>query len=149
MKTDSDKPSGTRTIKASEFKAKCLKLMDEVAETGEEIVITKNGRPVSRLAPYRKPSSGLFFGRNRDDIRILGDIVSPMPPEWYEKADDSDDELIREAARLTGVDEKTSLVRQGLQALIARESARRLAALGGSEKELRPIPRRRPPASGR
>ena len=54
-----------------------------------------------------------------------------------------------EAARLTGVDEKTSLVRQGLQALIARESARRLAALGGSEKELRPIPRRRSPASGR
>lgn len=55
-----------------------------------------------------------------------------------------DDELIRQAARLTGVDEKTSLVRQGLQALIARESARRLAALGGSEKDLRPISRRRP-----
>ena len=149
MKTHGNEPIAARTIKASEFKAKCLKLMDEVAESGEEIVITKNGRPVSRLAPCRKPSSGLFFGRNRDDIRILGDIVSPMPPEWYEKADDSDDELVREAARLTGVDEKTSLVRQGLQALIARESARRLAALGGSEKELRPIPRRRPPASGR
>lgn len=147
--TDSGKQIGTRTIKASEFKAKCLKLMDEVAESGEEIVITKNGRPVSRLAPYREPSSGLWFGRNRDDTRILGDIVSPMPPEWYEKADDSDDELVREAARLTGVDEKTSLLRQGLRALIARESARRLATLGGSEKELRPIPRRRPPASGR
>ena len=147
--TDSGKQTGTRTIKASEFKAKCLKLMDEVAESGEEIVITKNGRPVSRLAPCREPSSGLWFGRNRDDIRILGDIVSPMPPEWYAKADESDDELVREAARLTGIDEKTSLVRQGLQALIARESARRLAALGGSEKEIRPIPRRRPPASGR
>ena len=60
-----------------------------------------------------------------------------------------DDELIERAARLTGVEEKTSLVRQGLEALIARESARRLAALGGSEKELRPIPRRRPSASGR
>ena len=55
-----------------------------------------------------------------------------------------DDDLIREAARLTGVQEKTALVRRGLEALIARESARRLAALGGSEKELRPIPRRRP-----
>jgi len=149
VKTHGNKPITARTIKASEFKAKCLKLMDEVAESGEEIVITKNGRPVSRLAPCREPSSGLFFGRNRDNIRILGDIVSPMPPEWYEKADDSDEELVREAARLTGVNEKTSLVRQGLQALIARESARRLAALGGSEKELRPIPRRRPPASGR
>ena len=49
---------------------------------------------MSRLAPYRKPSSGLWFGRDRDKIRILGDIVSPMPPEWYEKADDSDDELV-------------------------------------------------------
>ncbi len=92
MKSDSGGSTGTRTIKASEFKAKCLKLMDEVAESGEEIVITKNGRPVSRLAPYRK-SSGPFFGRDRDKIRILGDIVSPMPPEWYEKTDDSDDEL--------------------------------------------------------
>ena len=55
-----------------------------------------------------------------------------------------DDDLIREAARLTGVQEKTALVQRGLEALIARESARRLAALGGSEKELRPIPRRRP-----
>ena len=40
-----------RTIKASEFKAKCLKLMDEVAETGQDIIITKNGRPVSRSSP--------------------------------------------------------------------------------------------------
>ena len=60
-----------------------------------------------------------------------------------------DDELIRQAARLTGVEEKTSLVRQGLQALIARESARRLATLGGSEKDLRPISRRRSPSVGR
>lgn len=54
-----------------------------------------------------------------------------------------DDGLIRRAAQLTGVQEKTALVRRGLEALIARESARRLAALGGSEKGLRPIPRRR------
>ena len=54
-----------------------------------------------------------------------------------------DDDLIREAARLTGLQEKTALVHRGLEALVARESARRLAALGGSEKELRPIPRRR------
>ena len=54
-----------------------------------------------------------------------------------------DDELLTEAAKLTGVKEKTSLVRMGLKALIARESAKRLADLGGSEKRLRPIPRRR------
>ena len=93
VKTATGKQIGVRMIKASEFKAKCLKLMDEVAESGEEIVITKNGRPVSRLAPYRRTPSGLSFGRNRDNIRILGDIVSPMPPEWYEKADDADEDL--------------------------------------------------------
>ena len=77
----------TRTIKASEFKAKCLKLMDEVAETGEEIIITKHGHPVSRLMPYREKPK-LPFGRNRDNIRILGDIVSPMPAGWYDDDDD-------------------------------------------------------------
>lgn len=54
-----------------------------------------------------------------------------------------DDELLNNASRLTGVTEKTSLVRLGLQALIAKESARRLADLGGTEKRLRPVPRRR------
>jgi Arc/MetJ family transcription regulator len=56
-----------------------------------------------------------------------------------------DDGLLREAARLTGVTEKTALVRAGLEALIARESARRLAALGGSQPTLRAGRRRRPP----
>lgn len=54
-----------------------------------------------------------------------------------------DDKMLSEAARLTGVHEKTSLVRQGLEALIARESAKRLASLGGTQKSLRPIRRRR------
>jgi Arc/MetJ family transcription regulator len=54
-----------------------------------------------------------------------------------------DDEMLEKAARLTGVTEKTSLVRLGLQALVAVESSKRLARLGGSETELRPIPRRR------
>ena len=43
--------SQSRTIPAGEFKAKCLKLMDEINETGEQIVITKRGKPVSRLVP--------------------------------------------------------------------------------------------------
>jgi Arc/MetJ family transcription regulator len=54
-----------------------------------------------------------------------------------------EDGLIAKAAKLTGIREKTSLVRLGLEALIARESARRLAKLGGSEKNLERIPRRR------
>lgn len=52
--------SGHRTITASEFKAKCLKLMDEVAEGGPELVITKRGRPVSRLVAYRQNPESLF-----------------------------------------------------------------------------------------
>jgi len=54
-----------------------------------------------------------------------------------------DDELLAKAAELTGIKEKTSLVKFGLEALIARESAKRLAALGGTEKNLGTIPRRR------
>ena len=54
-----------------------------------------------------------------------------------------DDALLEKAAKLTGVTEKTSLVRLGLQVLIAKESAKRLAGLGGTEKNLEMIPRRR------
>jgi len=53
------------------------------------------------------------------------------------------DDLINKACQLTGIKEKTSLVNLGLEALIARESSRRLAKLGGSEKKLKAIPRRR------
>jgi Arc/MetJ family transcription regulator len=54
-----------------------------------------------------------------------------------------DDKLIGKASKLTGVKEKTSLIRLGLESLIALESSKRLALLGGTEKKLRPIPRRR------
>ena len=54
-----------------------------------------------------------------------------------------DDQLFEEAVRLTGVKEKTALLRESLKALIQRESARRLAKLGGSESALDEIPRRR------
>jgi Arc/MetJ family transcription regulator len=54
-----------------------------------------------------------------------------------------DDNLIEDAQELTGITEKSALVREGLKSLIARESARRLILLGGSEPGARPIPRRR------
>lgn len=86
MKEDRSEAGVSRTVKASEFKARCLKLMDEVAESGREIVITKNGRPVSRLVAYRnKPRAP--FGRDRDKIRILGDIVEPVDAVWEAEAD--------------------------------------------------------------
>ncbi len=55
-----------------------------------------------------------------------------------------DDELIEEARRITGVKGRTALIHEGLRALVERESARRLARLGGSEPELQPVYRRRP-----
>jgi Arc/MetJ family transcription regulator len=54
-----------------------------------------------------------------------------------------DDALLAKASGLTGLKERSTLVREGLKALIERESARRLARLGGSEPDLRPVPRRR------
>ena len=55
-----------------------------------------------------------------------------------------DDELLAKAELYTGIREKSVLVREGLKALVEREAARRLARLGGSEPDLKPIPRRRP-----
>ena len=57
-----------------------------------------------------------------------------------------DDELVAAAQKLSGITEKAALVREGLKALIARESARRLVLLGGSEPDMADIPRRRPAA---
>jgi Arc/MetJ family transcription regulator len=54
-----------------------------------------------------------------------------------------DDKILEKASKLTGISEKTALVRLGLEALIAKESAKRLALLGGTEKDLKLIPRRK------
>ena len=54
-----------------------------------------------------------------------------------------DDELFEDAKWLTGIDGKSALVREALRALVERESARRLAKLGGTQPQLKPIPRRR------
>ena len=73
-------------MKASEFKAKCLALMDEIAESGEEIVITKRGKPVAKLAPCEdKPVS--WFGRDRDIIHMHDDLIEPVDVEWEAEAD--------------------------------------------------------------
>jgi prevent-host-death family protein len=71
----------TRIIKASEFKAKCLSLMDEVAQSGESLVITKNGKPVAELKPYGAEKKNLF-GIWKDAVVVTGDIVSPIDVEW-------------------------------------------------------------------
>ena len=70
-----------RTIKASEFKAKCLKIMEEVAATGEPVLITKNGVPITRLIPAR-PRPGTLFGALKGNISIRGDIITPVDAKW-------------------------------------------------------------------
>ena len=79
--TDGQTVTGERTMAATEFRARCYRLMDEVAETGREVVITKRGRPVARLVPFRR-RRGAPFGLYRDEIRIHGDIGAPIDVEW-------------------------------------------------------------------
>lgn len=70
-----------QTIKASEFKAKCLHLMDLVNRTNEEIIITKNGKPISRLVPYRKQIATLF-GLHKNTTKSNDDLIAPTGETW-------------------------------------------------------------------
>lgn len=71
----------SRMIKASEFKAKCLALLDEVERTGENLVITKRGKPVADIVPH-KPLKRNLIGALKGRVEILGDIISPIDVEW-------------------------------------------------------------------
>ncbi len=71
----------TKRISASEFKARCLELMDEVARTGEEIVITKRGRPVSRLCPA-VPRPKDIFGLHAGRVVMRDDLVESTGERW-------------------------------------------------------------------
>jgi prevent-host-death family protein len=71
----------SRIIKASEFKAKCLAVLDEVERTRQPVVITKRGKPVARLVPHvaaKAGARGILKGR----VEILGDIISPIDVDW-------------------------------------------------------------------
>jgi len=71
----------SRIIKASEFKAKCLAVLDEVEHTRQPVVITKRGQPIAELVPHtalRRNARGILKGR----MEIVGDIISPTNVEW-------------------------------------------------------------------
>lgn len=70
-----------REIKASEFKAKCLKLMDEVQRTRRGYVVTKHGKPVADLVPHSTRIASPF-GAWKGRVKITGDIISPIDVEW-------------------------------------------------------------------
>jgi prevent-host-death family protein len=78
-----------RAIRASEFKAKCLAILDEVERTGEPVTILKRGRPVARLVPpvlgqSEYPQQALF-----GTVEILGDVIEPVLPaeDWEAEGD--------------------------------------------------------------
>jgi prevent-host-death family protein len=70
-----------QTIKASVFKAKCLRLMEEVNQSGEEIVIIKNGKPISKLVPYRSQPRSLF-GLHQGRVCSNDDLIQPVDVKW-------------------------------------------------------------------
>ena len=72
-----------KVMPAGQFKARCLKVMDEVRSTREPVVITKKGRPVAKLVPTEGQPEDVF-GCMKGEVEIVGDIVSPAVPleDW-------------------------------------------------------------------
>jgi len=71
----------TEQIAAGVFKAKCLRLLDEVRQTGKEIVVTKRGKPVARVVPVKDGLPEWFGGLEGTGV-IRGDIISPIDEIW-------------------------------------------------------------------
>lgn len=76
--------SAMKSLPAGEFKQTCLRVLDEVRDTGEIVVITKRGVPVAQLAPVPRSELADWSGALRGTGEILGDLVSPSlePDEW-------------------------------------------------------------------
>jgi prevent-host-death family protein len=72
-----------KAMRAGEFKARCLKVMDQVRATREPVIITKRGRPVAKLVPVDRRGDDIF-GCLKGVMEIVGDIESPVvaPEEW-------------------------------------------------------------------
>ncbi len=72
-----------KQMRASAFKARCLKVMNEIQATGEPVIVTKRGKPVVKVVPV-KPEKDDIFGFMAGDVKIVGDIESPVVPlkDW-------------------------------------------------------------------
>ena len=70
-----------KTVPAGQFKQTCLRLLDQVRETGEAIVITKRGDPVAQLAPLPRTAESDWTGAMRGTGDILGDLLAPASEE--------------------------------------------------------------------
>jgi prevent-host-death family protein len=70
-------------VAAGQFKAQCLKLMDQVQQTREEVVITKHGKPVAKLVPINETTtSQSIVGFMKGSVQVVGDIISPVDDVW-------------------------------------------------------------------
>ncbi len=74
-----------KTVPASKFKAQALGLLDEVAKTGEELIVTKRGKPVARVLPVSPPQD-VRPGWLSDTLVGMGDLISPVAEEEWEAA---------------------------------------------------------------
>jgi prevent-host-death family protein len=71
----------TKTMKASECKAKFLGVLDDVADNHERVIVTKNGKPVAQIIPFvEKPKS--IIGAMKGSVTIIGDLDEPLDVEW-------------------------------------------------------------------
>lgn len=68
-------------VSATQFKAKCLRMMDEVSQSGKPLVITKHGKPIVTVSAA-KPVPQPLFGADAGSIDIVGDIMQPIPAQW-------------------------------------------------------------------
>ena len=82
MGTDDKHEYEARFLSVSEFAERCVELIGEIAECGGEVVITRDGLPITRLISVRGPR-GRPAGLMKGMIEIKGDIVAPMPAEWF------------------------------------------------------------------
>jgi prevent-host-death family protein len=73
---------GARELSASAFKAHCLELMDRVRETGVEYVVTKHGRPVARLVPYRDTKRKGLFGSMKGTVLKYARPLDPIEADY-------------------------------------------------------------------
>jgi prevent-host-death family protein len=69
-------------VAAGAFKARCLEFMDEVATTGQDVVVTKRGRPVARLAPLAPSRERDIFGCMAGSVQVHGDLTAPLEDAW-------------------------------------------------------------------
>jgi prevent-host-death family protein len=84
-------PGNEKTMAAGEFKAKCLKLLDQIAETREPLIVTKHGVPVAKVVPL--PPRLELFGAMKGTVLWEGDIISPIEGVW--EMDERTDELVK------------------------------------------------------